>query len=290
VEGLMSFDPVGQHLAHRMHSDLGPGRCVWGCQVEVRRRTVEGAAVDVHGGGGHSDCVERAAAAADGTPNERAALDLRSRAMWEGVRGGGVELRGGWAAAGRLRPPCGEQRGGGRPHRRVQALGGCGLARPSVVDGPDHGRLLGGGDEDRRGQQQQQQQQQPDVWPGASGGRCNGSLAILGPRNGGSLLIIPRPWRSGTHLRLQLPKVGGSTPRVRGTFSPDFSGATEKQRSRVRPGHEERRSLMTAIEESKQAGSLVRETGRISSEVEDTQKRPHGFPGMKPKHLQPHMW
>ncbi len=32
-----------------------------------------------------------------------------------------------------------------------------------------------------------------------------------------------------------------------------------------------RRSLMTAIEESTQAGSLVRETGRISSEMEDTQ-------------------
>ncbi len=41
-------------------------------------------------------------------------------------------------------------------------------------------------------------------------------------------LHLPRPWRSGTHLRLQHPKVGGLTPRVRGTFSPDFSGATEK--------------------------------------------------------------
>jgi hypothetical protein len=48
---------------------------------------------------------------------------------------------------------------------------------------------------------------------------------------------------------------------------------------------------MTAIEEiaiEEIAGSLVRETGRISSEMEDTQdwsKGPVEFPRMKPKHL-----
>ncbi len=75
----------------------------------------------------------------------------------------------------------------------------------------------------------------------------------------------PRPWC--THLRFQLPKVGGSTPRVRGTFSPE----PPRNSGRGFAPAIRRRSLMTSIEESTQAGSLVRETGRISSEMEDTQ-------------------
>jgi hypothetical protein len=48
---------------------------------------------------------------------------------------------------------------------------------------------------------------------------------------------------------------------------------------------------MTAIEESTQAGSQVRETGRISSEMEDTRigrKTPRNTAD-EPKHLQPHV-
>jgi hypothetical protein len=103
----------------------------------------------------------------------------------------------------------------------------------------------------------------------------------------------PRPWRSGTHLRLQIPKVGGSTRRVAGLSRRIFLEPPRNSGRGIRMPEE--RSLITAIYRSKQTGRFPSPIGQahLSSEMEGMPRqveRPHEIPWNMPKHLHPHVW